>query len=104
MSQRTNIEITEAELLAVSVAKSTDKNFVVFSLRLDTDSFESTNIGISADQAVRLWRDLSSLGLTSEILKQEFNSNPSLYDNYENIILDKKLSKKRGRPRKNQNG
>jgi len=79
--------ITDAELLAITAAKSQEQSYIVLSMRLDTENMQVHNLGLTPQQAVRLLRDLTSLATTSEIMKKAIADTPNLYADFRDCML-----------------
>lgn len=62
---------TDVELVSVTAAKMEDGPRLLLNVRMDPeDSFESFNMALTADQAVRLKHDLDHLFHNSELMKK----------------------------------
>lgn len=85
--------INETELCGVSVGNVDGKKFLVLATRMDPESFEVFNLGLSIEDAVRLHRDLGNLFQTSKILKQALKENEDGYPVFQQIMFDEPVSK-----------
>lgn len=92
--------MTEAEILSVAGARYNDAGFIVLSMRLNPENFMVHNLGLKPEQAVRLWRDLTMLAQTSEVMKKAIEETPNHYDNFKRIMLEEAPPPKKGRGRK----
>lgn len=79
--------VGQAELMSISVAAVDDEPCLVFTMRLDPNIFESTNIAISAEQAIRLRQDLDHVFRTSESMKNALEKYSDSKESFEKIIF-----------------
>ncbi|MEY4565227.1 MAG: hypothetical protein RLY14_197 [Planctomycetota bacterium] len=104
MSEKHFTNIIDGEIVSLSAGQQDNRSFVIVSVRIEPNSFRVVNIGISPEQAVRVWRDLSNMALTSPILKEAVANNPSDYESFRRIYLEEPLPKKKRRKRRKSDG
>jgi hypothetical protein len=96
-NQQHSTSMTEAELLSISGATHNETPYVVLSMRLNLDNYHVHNLGLTPQQAVRLWRDLCNLATTSPIMREAISKTPNTYDHYKRIVLDEPVPKRKRR-------
>ena len=80
--------VTPVEILSVSPAVIDGETHLVITHRPNKDSFEVSNIAITAQQAVRLWRDLCFSYANSPLMEKAIKENPDYYGVFKQIMLD----------------
>lgn len=86
-----------AELCSMTVGVHDNEPVLVLGMRLDPNSFEVTNLRLTSEQASRLWHDINNIMGNSESLRAVAFDVPNHYDVYEQIMLDKKVIRKKSK-------
>lgn len=86
MSDHTTM-VEQVELMSVSVCSVDGKPSLVLTMRLDPNKFESNNIAISAEQAIRLQKDLEHIFKTSESMKNAAKKHSDSKEAFDKIIF-----------------
>lgn len=86
--------VKDAELLGLWTATVDGCPKLVLSLRLDANSFQVTNLCLSADQAKRLAVDLSQRFSQSELLRDHCDADPELRTAFDRIISEQTFEPK----------
>ena len=79
--------VDRVELMSLSVASIENKTCLVLTMRFDSNKFESNNIAITAEQAIRLRQDLDHVFKTSESMKKAVNEYSDSKKSFEKIIF-----------------
>jgi hypothetical protein len=97
MNKKHFTTVSAGELLSVTGAKHKNENFIVLTIRLDPENFESKNIGLKPEQAVRLLRDLQNMVNHSPIMAEAYQNAPDSFESYKKIVLEEPVPKKKAR-------
>lgn len=79
--------VDRVELMSLSIASVEGDPCLVLTMRLDRNKFESNNIAISAEQAIRLRKDLDHIFNTSESMKKALEKTRDSKESFEKIIF-----------------
>ena len=78
--------VEKVELMAASVGAVGGETCLILTMRLNPKKFESHNIALTADQAVRLRRDLKHIFNTSQSMKKSVKKHLDSQSSFDKII------------------